>query len=184
VTFGVALCIHQIRCVALVDDVYIVFDYLFSDKPHVYDRYQHGRGGKAAFTPKTTPLSGVVSNLPKESNFTNIQNTQKTRKLDVLFKNNLKMRLVADKNFTGYKVVGVSGYQALPAEIAFARAENVKQISFLAGFTFGKNSKLPELKIVKADEKGFLLDIKTSSGKYTLKGNLAKKTVIVKAAAN
>lgn len=172
--------VQQTRCIALIDNVYIVFDYITSDKPHIIDRYQHGRGGAANFSPKTTPVAGSISNLPEYANFTNIQTTEKIRKLDVVFKNNLKMRLIADQDFSGFKVVGVSGYQARPAEITFARGENIKKISFLAGFVFGKNAKLPELKILKTGNKGFTIEVKTASGKYILTGDIIKKSVNVK----
>jgi len=172
--------VQQIRCIALVDNVYVVFDYITSNKAHTFDRYQHGRGDKAVFTPSTSATVAPIPVLPEYAEFTNIQNTGKTHTLDIAFKNTLKMRLVSDKEFRGFKAVGVSGYQALPAEITFARAENTQNVSFLAGFVFGKDAALPDLKIIKADRNGFSLEITTASGRYSLKGDIVKKMVSVK----
>lgn len=172
--------VQQIKCIALIENIYVVFEYISADKTHVFDRYQHGRGNKAVFTPKTSKVTKKITDLPADANFTNIKSTPKTQKMDIVFKNNLKMRLIADKRFTGFKVVGVSGYQASPAEITFARAEKVKEVSFLAGFVFGKDAALPKLKIMKANLNNFSLKIKTSTGSYTIEGNIKQKTVNVK----
>ena len=143
--------VKQIRGVALLDDSFVVFDRVTCDRPRTIDRYQHGRGG-ATLKTRMTPLADPPVHLPQHSDFTRIEGGPAGKALRVDFGNGLKMRLVSDRDLDFYKAIGVAGWQASPAEVTFARARNVRAVTFLAVFRFGKKSLPPEGKIIHADE--------------------------------
>ncbi len=150
--------VRMVRCIALIDGAYVVFDRVVCDRPRTIDRYQWGRGS-AKLTPSTKPVEPPPADLPERGAFSNIEAADAGRELKAAFANGLKMRLLSDGDMRAVKAVSVGGYQARPMEVTFARRPAAKEAHFLAVFAFGPDAECPPAKLVKTGEEEIVFDV-------------------------
>ncbi len=148
--------VRQVRGIALIGDGFVVFDHVRASGRRMIDRYQHGRNGARLGLPTPTVVEGLPF-LPEAGDFERVEGGSAGREVSVTFGNQLKMRLVSDRDFQVYKALTVGGWQAEPREVTFARVTDTAEVMFLAGFSFGADKTPPKLRIVRSDPDDMLL---------------------------
>lgn len=157
--------VRQLRGIALLGDAYMVFDRVTCDQPRTIDRYQYGRG-KAALRFKAEAPAQAPAKLPEVGRFTDILGGPCGKELRVDFENALKMRLVCDRDLTGYKALTFCGLG--PMEVTWARLDDAKEATFLATFSLGKDADPPAGKIVKSTDDEIVLEVKARARAWTV----------------
>ena len=170
--------VSQVRGIALVGDCYIVFDRVSADKPRTIDRYQYGQG-RAAFKFDAQKIGAQPPHLHESGVFKVLEGGPCGKELRVDFGNDLKMRLVADKELTAYKAVTGGTWEAQPMELTIARASEARDVTFLAGFSLGKDAEPPALRITESNPQLLVLEVETAGKQYTVAVDLGKKTAII-----
>jgi len=160
--------VSQVRGIALIEDLYVVFDRVECGVPRTIDRYQYGKG-KAVLKFETGELAALPEHRPAKGEFSQMEGGRCGKELRVDFANGLKMRLVSDGEMDAYKGLTIGGYQAHPMEFTFARRPKCKQATFLATFSLGANLEPPPLKIVKTDAKEMIFEIALKEKTYLLR---------------
>ena len=138
--------VNQLRGIALLDKCYIVFDRVKADKPRAIDRFQYGQG-KASLKFNSRKIESPLKNPPPLCTFKDVEGGACGKEARIDFGNNLKMRLISDKDFDMYKAVTAGTYEAKPIDVTFARISNATDVTFLAGFTDEKDAEPPVLRI-------------------------------------
>ncbi len=172
--------VQQIRATALVEDFYIVFDKITSEKPVTIDRFQYGL--KKATVQNT--LMPVADDFPyvaqKEHDaITNITGAPSEKLVLIDFENGMKMKLVSDKSFDIYKGETYGGQWQGDMDVTFARMADSTQGAFLAAFSHGTDKPLPQLQIISNSPHEILLSIATREKTYRININLPEETVSV-----
>jgi len=170
--------VSQLRCIALIEDVYVVFDRVACDKPRTIDRYQYGKG-TATLEFKTEPLQAPPPSVPEAGIFSRMEGGKCGAELRIDFQNDLRMRLVSDGDMEAYKGLTVGSYQATPMEFTFARRSNAKDATFLAAFVLGKEKEPPLVKIVRSSQDEIRFEISTAAKTYTVTIRPAEKSAII-----
>jgi len=150
--------VAQLRCVALLEDSFVVFDRVACDRPRTIDRYQYGKG-TARLHAKASPVEPLPQALPKAGAFSQIQGGPCGKELRVDFENLLRMRVVSDGDMEAYKGLTVGAYQATPMEFTFVRRSGA-EAAFLASFTLGKDKEPPALTILKSTPEEMVFEVK------------------------
>ena len=170
--------VEQLRCIALIGNAYVVFDRVESKERHSIDRYQWGKGtAEMKFDAKA--VDAPPKHIPPAGKFSKIRGGRCGRNLRIDFSNFLKMNLVSDRDMEAYKAMTVAGYQAYPAEVTFARVGDAKEATFLATFTYGKDSEPPKARIVKSSAAEMVFKIEEGGKTHTVTINPAAKKVTV-----
>ena len=169
--------VSQLRCVAVIEDVYVVLDRVVCDKARTIDRYQYGKGiAKLQFK---TQKHDALSCLPEPGEFSQLEGGKCGRELRVHFPNGLKMRLVCDGEMGAYKAITIGGYQARPVEVTFARRAAAKEATFLAAFTLGQDKQPPALEIVKSTDQELIGKLTIGDQAYQVEVRPGQKQVVV-----
>jgi hypothetical protein len=157
--------VEQVRGVAIIEDCWIVFDRVACQEARTIDRYQYGHG-KATFTTNLTPSGILLPHLPVKGEFRDVVAGPCGRELVGAFQNDLRLRVVCDREMTAVRALTYGGYSANPMEVTFARVEKAKEVTFLAGFVLGKDKQPPELAIDKSTDDEILLAVTTTAKEY------------------
>ena len=163
--------VDQLRAIALIENLYIVFDRVVCDKPRTIDRYQWGKG-RARLTGKMQSVDNL-KDLPQAGKLTGIKGGPAGRSIAIDYEvrrkkkveNAMRMRLVADQEVTPYTAVTFGGWKAKPMEVSFVRAPEAKAATMLAAFALGPKTTMPDLQITKVseDELAFVVKTKTAT---------------------
>ena len=159
--------VRQLRGIALLGDAYVVFDRVVCDGPRTIDRYQYGQG-KAALAFKTEPPAAPLPKLPERGRFIEVVSGPAGKELRIDFGNDLKMRLVCDRDMTGGKARTHGGYQQMMMDVTWARVDNAREATFLATFSLGKEADPPAATIVKCTDDEIVLEIKAKDRAWAI----------------
>ncbi|MBI2191619.1 MAG: alginate lyase family protein [Planctomycetes bacterium] len=170
--------VRQVRCIALIEGCYVVFDHVSANRPRTMDRYQYGHS-PAAFQIPLSLLEHPPEDLPKRGSFSRIEAASCGRELRIDFKNALKMRLISDGDLEAFKGLTVGGYQADPMELTFARRKACREAIFLAAFSLGAEQQPPEIKLLETGPQQFTSELKTATSTYTLSMHPAERKASV-----
>ncbi len=171
--------VSQLRCIALLDDSFVVFDRVTCDRPRTIDRYQYGKG-TALLGFKAGPIEPLPQALPKAGAFSQIQGGPCGKEIRIDFENALKMRLVSDGDLEACKGLTFGGYQGTPMEFTFARRTG-REAAFLAAFTLGKDTQPPALAILKSTPDELAFEVKSAARAWNVTIRPKDKKVTVTA---
>ncbi len=171
--------VRQVRGIALVGDAAIVFDRIDADAPRMIDRYQYGPGRAPALLFDAKPVAALPA-LPEPGQFKEIAGGPAGREARIDFGDALRMRLVADCDLSLYRAVTFGGYQGRPMSVTFARAGEVKTVTFLAAFVEGKDSEPPTLRIVASSPERMKLEVGSADAARVIDVDVAAGRVEVR----
>lgn len=171
--------VSQVRGIALIEGLYVVFDRVECEAPRTIDRYQYGKG-KAVLRFETGKLEAPPEQVPERGEFSQMEGGKCGKELRVDFENGLKMRLVSDGEMEAYKGLTIGSYQATPMEFTFARRAKCKQATFLAAFSLGADLEPPPLKIVKNDAKEMVFELAFKEKTYLLSVSPGEKKATIR----
>jgi hypothetical protein len=170
--------VNQLRGIALLGKYYIVFDRVKADKPRTIDRFQYGQG-KALLKFDSQKMESPLQYPPPIGTFKDVEGGACGKEVRIDFGNNLKMRLVSDKDLEVYKAVTAGTYEARPIDVTFARAKDATEATFLAGFTDEKDAEPPVLRIKSSTPEKMVLEIEMPEGTQTITVDTQAKTAAV-----
>ena len=170
--------VSQLRGVALLDTCYIVFDRITADRPRTIDRFQYGQG-KALLKFSSRKTESPIQNPPPIGTFKDVEGGACGKEARIDFGNNLKMRLVSDKDFDVYKAVTAGTYEARPMDVTFARISNATEATFLAGFTDEKDVEPPVLRIRSSTPEKLVLEVEMTGKTQVITVDIQTKNAAV-----
>jgi len=159
--------VQQLRGIALLGGCFVIFDRVTAAAPRTIDRYQYG-ASPAVLKPEAGPAAEPPPCLPAKGAFTDIRGGPCGKELRIDFANSLKLRLVSDRELLAYKAITVGGYQAQPMEVTWARAEKATAVTFLAGFSFGKDAEPPALAIRESTPEKIVLEVQAGGKRHLI----------------
>ena len=162
----------------MLDKCYIVFDRVKADKPRTIDRFQYGQG-KASLKFNSQKIESPLQYPPPICTFKDVEGGACGKEARVDFGNNLKMRLVSDKDFDMYKAVTAGTYEAKPIDVTFARTSNATEATFLAGFTDEKDAEPPVLRIMSSTPDKLVMEVETPGKTHTITVDIQAKSAAV-----
>ena len=159
--------IEHMRGIALIEDAYVVFDRIRSDRPCTIDRYQYGRG-EASLSLEQPASFDSLQWLPKAGQFHSITGGGVGSTAHIGFANGLRGRLVSDGDMALYRAITVGGYQADPIEVTFARRTAAEDAVFIATFSFGHDHEPPAAEILDTARDDLQFLIRTDTTRYLI----------------